>query len=71
MKKVKQFYSKQRNIIINDYDKNVDEKNNTKRKFVNHLERQLNKVESAIFTILSYIDNNEKFSKLKKQIVLK
>ena len=61
--KVKQFYSKQRRRLINEYDKNVDEKNNTKRKFVNHLERQLSKVESAFFAILRHIDNNEKFRK--------
>ena len=60
--KVKQFYTKQRRRIINEYDKNVDEKNNTKRKFVNHLGRQLNKVESAIFAILSHINNNEKLA---------
>ena len=47
--KVKQFYTKQRRRIINEYDKNVDEKDNAKRKFVNHLGRQMNKVESAIF----------------------
>ena len=64
-KKVKEFYSKQRNKIINDYDKNVDEKNNAKRKFVNHLERQLSKVESVIYTILTHINHNEQFSKLK------
>ena len=66
--KVKNFYSKQRNKIINDYDKNVDEENNTKRKFVNHLERQLSKVESVIYTILTYIDTREASNKLKFQL---
>ena len=60
--KVKQFYTKQRRRIIHEYDKNVDEKNNTKRKFVNHLGRQMNKVGSAIFAILSHINNNEKLA---------
>ena len=65
IKKVREFYSKQRNKIINDYEEKVDEKNDTRRKFLNHLERQLSKVESVIYTILSHIDNNEQFNKLK------
>ena len=66
--KIQQFYSKQRNRIIYEYDKNVDKKNNTKIKFVNHLGRQMHKVETVIYTILSDIDNNAKFSKLKNKL---
>ena len=58
--KNKRFYSKQRNRIIYEYDKTVDKKNNTKIKFVNHLGREMNKVESVIYIILTHIDNNEK-----------
>ena len=61
--KIKRFYSKQRNRIIYEYDKTVDKKNNTKIKFVNHLGREMNKVESVIYIILTHIDNNEKIAK--------
>ena len=66
--KVREFYSKQRNKITNDYDKNVDEENNTKRKFVNHLKRQLHKVETVIYIIPTYIDTREASNKLKIQL---
>ena len=57
---MRDFNSKQRNRIFYENDKNVDKKNNTKIKFVNHLERQMHKVETVIYTILTHIDNNEK-----------
>ena len=52
IKKIQHFCSKQRNRIICEYDKNVDKKNNTKIRFVNHFERQMNKVETEIYTTL-------------------
>ena len=66
--KIKRFYSKQRNRIIYEYDKTVDKKNNTKIKFVNHLGREMNKVESVIYIILTHINNNERISKLKNKL---
>ena len=54
-KKIQRFYTKQRNRIIYEYDKNVDKKNNTKIKFVNHLGREMNKIESVIYIIMQYI----------------
>ena len=66
--KIKRFYSKQRNRRIYEYDKTVDKKNNTKIKFVNHLGREMYKVESVIYIILTHIDNNEKVSKLKNKL---
>ena len=65
--KTKRFYSKQRNRIIYEYDKNVDKKNNTKIKFVNHLGREMNKVESVIYIIMQYI-YNEALGKLKYKL---
>ena len=63
--KTKRFYSKQRNRIIYEYDKTVDKKNNTKFKFVNHLGREMNKVETVIYWVMNYIYNNEALGKLK------
>ena len=37
----------------------------TKIKFVNHLGREMNKVESVIYWIMQYIYNNEALGKLK------
>ena len=67
-KKLKKKYTKQRNRIIYEYDKNVDKKNNTKIKFVNHLGREMNKVESVIHWIMQYIYNNEALGKLKYKL---
>ena len=66
--KTKRFYSKQRNRIIYEYDKTVDKQNNTKIKFVNHLGREMNKVETVIFWIMNYIYNNEALGKLKYKL---
>ena len=68
---IKRFYSKQRNRIIYEYDKTVDTKNNTKIKFVNHLGREMNKVETVIYWIMNYIYNHERLGKSKRQIVFK
>ena len=66
--KMKKFYTKQRNRIIYEYDKNVDKKNMTKTKFVNHLGREMNKVESVIYIILSHIYSYEAIGKLKYKL---
>ena len=66
-KKIQRFYTKQRNRIIYEYDKNVDKKNNTKIKFVNHLGREMNKIESVIYIIMQYI-YNEALGKLKYKL---
>ena len=68
IKEYKKFYTKQRNRIIYEYDKNVDKKNNAKIKFVNHLGREMNKVESVIHWIMQYIYNNEALGKSKYKL---
>ena len=65
---IKRFYSKQRNRIVYEYDKTVDKTNNTKIKFVTHLGREMNKVETAIYWIMNYIYSNEALGKLKYKL---
>ena len=66
--KIRRFYSKQRKRIIYEYDKNVDRNNKTKIKFVNNLEREIHKVETVVYIILSHIYSYEALGKLKYKL---
>ena len=58
-------------IYIYEYDKNVDKKSNTKIKFVDHLDRQTNKVVVVLELTLNYIERNEEHNKVEYKLYSK